>query len=66
MLSAAKRRSACRAKPFASLGAREIFAELCSRAKRWQVVGARFIAPTGWRGAHVRMSLPPPRGLAPT
>src|SRR5947199_4412763 len=26
------------------------------------VVGARFIAPRGWRGVNVRMSLPPPRG----
>src|SRR6266567_225192 len=31
-------------------GARMIFAETSSRAKRWPVVGARLIAPTGWRG----------------
>src|SRR6266702_5766052 len=51
------------------MGARRIFAETCSRAKRWPVVGARFIAPRGWRGAHVRMSLPHPVGAinrAPT
>src|SRR5437016_13183791 len=27
------------------MGVRTIFAEICSRAKRWPVVGARFIAP---------------------
>src|SRR6266704_399413 len=30
-----------------------IFAATCSRAQRWQVVGARFIAPTGCGGRHI-------------
>src|SRR2546429_2938740 len=44
------------------MGVRTIFAETCSRAKRWPVVGARFIAPNrrqvsvlcGWGVPHPR------------
>src|SRR6266487_2852887 len=35
-----------------SIDAHTILAETFSRAKRWPVVGARFIAPTGWRGGN--------------
>ena len=52
-------------------GARMIFAETSSRAKRWPVVGARFIAPTGWRGGnsvqkctHTREEIPSGCGQA--
>src|SRR6266581_203475 len=44
--------------------------ETFSRAKRWPVVGARLIAPTGWGAAHADVCpSPPPLGainLAPT
>src|SRR5437016_9171917 len=53
------------------MGVRTIFAEICSRAKRWPVVGARFIAPNrrqvsvlcGWGVPHPRATarVPSPR-----